>query len=55
MSLVWANGRNQGYVSLCIAELDLEVQFKYVSTVKSKEYKVLEPYVFRVEHNNPYT
>ena len=53
--LVWVNGRNQGYVSLNITELDVEVQFKYVSTVKSKEYEVLEPYVFRVEHNKPYS
>ena len=53
--LVWVNGRNQGYVSLNITELDVEVQFKYVSTVKSKEYEVLEPDVFRVEHNKPYT
>ena len=55
MGLVWVNGRNQGYVSLNIAELDVEVQFKYVSTIKSKEYVVLEPEVFRVEHNKPYT
>ena len=32
-----------------------EVQFKYVSTVKSKEYEVLEPDVFRVVHNKPYS
>ena len=53
--LVWVNGRNQGYVTLNITELDVEVQFKYVSTVKSKEYEVLEPEVFRVEHNKPYS
>ena len=53
--LVWVNGRNQGYVSLNITELEVEVQFKYVSTVKSKEYEVLEPDIFRVEHNKPYT
>ena len=53
--LVWVNGRNQGYVSLNITELDVEVQFKYVSTVKSKKYEVLEPDIFRVEHNKPYT
>ena len=38
-----------------ITEFDVEVQFKYVSTIKSKEYEALEPYVFRVEHNKPYT
>ena len=49
------NGRNQGYVSLNITQLDVEVQFKYVSTVKSDEYEVLKPNVFRVEHNKPYS
>ena len=53
--LVWVNGRNQGYVSLNITELDVEVQFKYVSTVKSEVYEVLDPDVFRVEHNKPYS
>ena len=53
--LLWVNGRNQGYVSLNITELDVEVQFKYVSTVKSLDYEGLEPDVFRVEHNKPYS
>jgi len=53
--LLWVNGRNQGYVSMKITESDVEIKFNYVSTVKSKNYEVLEPNIFRVEHNKPYS
>ena len=51
--LIWANGRSQGYVSLSIYEDFIDVSFKYVSTVKSLQYKTLPPVSFRVEHDTP--
>jgi len=53
--LVWTNGRGKGYVLLNISETFVDVNFHYVSTVKSKEYRPLKPVNFRVEHNKPYT
>ena len=52
--LIWVNGRYKGYVSLYISEEYIDVSFKFISTVKSKEYQVLKPTKFRVEHNKPY-
>ena len=52
--LLWVNGKYKGYVSMNISEEFIDVSYKYVSTVKSREYKSLEPYTFRVEHNKPY-
>ena len=34
---------------------DLKDKFNYVFTVKSKNYEVLKPNIFRVEHNKPYS
>ena len=53
--LLWVNGKYKGYVSMNISEEFIDVSYKYVSTVKSREYKSLEPYTFRVEHNKPYS
>ena len=33
----------------------INVSFKYVSSVKTRDYSVLEPYAFRLEHNKPLT
>ncbi len=52
--LLWMHAKNKGYVSLNVTENYIDVSFKFVSTVKSKEYDVLKPYTFRVEHNKPY-
>ena len=51
--LVWTNGRYKGYVSMDIHSEYINVSFKYVSSVKTKDYSALEPYTFRVEHNKP--
>ena len=51
--LVWTNGRYKGYVSMDIHSEYIDVSFNYVSSVKTKDYSVLEPYAFRVEHNKP--
>lgn len=52
--LIWVNGRYKGYVSLDITEEYIDISFKYVSTVKSKSYKVVNPSLFRVEHSKPF-
>ncbi len=51
--LLWVNGKYKGYVSMNISEEFIDVSYKYVSTVKSREYVSLDPYTFRVEHNKP--
>ena len=51
--LLWVNGKHKGYVSMNISDEYIDIKFKYVSTVKTKEYKTLTPYTFRVEHNKP--
>ena len=53
-NLLWMNGKNKGYVSMVVTEEHIDVSFKFISTVKSKEYKALKPRKFRVEHNKPY-
>ena len=53
-NLIWVNGRYKGYVSLYISEEYIDVSFKYVSTVKSKDYRTVKPSVFRVEHSKPF-
>ena len=52
--LIWVNGRNKGYVSLNITEEYIDVSFKYVSTVKSRDYKAEQTSFFRVEHSKPF-
>ena len=51
--LLWVNGKHKGYVSMNISDEYIDIKFKYVSTVKTKEYQTLTPYTFRVEHNKP--
>ena len=53
-NLLWMNGKNKGYVSMVVSDKHIDVSFKFISTVKSKEYQVLKPTKFRVEHNKPY-
>ena len=53
--LLWVNGKYKGYVSMNICKDYIDVSYKYVSTVKSKNYISLKPYTFRVEHAKPYT
>ena len=53
-NLLWMNGKSKGYVSMVVSDKHIDVSFKFISTVKSKEYQVLKPSTFRVEHNQPY-
>ena len=38
-----------------IYENYIDVNFKYITTVKSRNYQPKKPITFRVEHNKPYT
>ena len=51
--LEWINGKNKGYVQLAISNEKINVKYHYVSTVKSKKYKSLEPFTFTIDHNQP--
>ena len=53
-NLLWMNGKSKGYVSMVVSDKHIDVSFKFISTVKSKEYQVLKTIKFRVEHNKPY-
>ena len=52
--LLWVNGKYKGYVSMDIYQDFIDVNFKYISTVKSTNYQSIDPITFRVEHNKPY-
>ena len=52
--LLWVNGKYKGYVSMDIYEDFIDVNFKYISTVKSTTYQSIDPITFRIEHNKPY-
>ena len=51
--LEWINGKNKGYVQLAISNENINVKYHYVSTVKSKKYKALQPFTFTIDHNQP--
>ena len=51
--LKWTNGSNKGYVKLSITSDKIIVKFLYVSTVKSKEYVVIDNTKFIVRHKQP--
>jgi alkaline phosphatase D len=53
--LVWTNGKNKGYVELEIYSDYVDVKFKYVSSIKSKNYTNLEPISFRINHQKVLT
>ena len=51
--LIWTNGKNKGYVELEVFSEYVDVNFHFVSSVKTKSYKKLKPVSFRVSHNKP--
>ena len=51
--LIWTNGKNKGYVELEVFSEYVDVNFHFVSSVKTKSYKKLKPVSFRVSHNEP--
>ena len=51
--LKWTNGSNKGFVKLTITRDNIEAKFLYVSTVKSKDYYLIDNNQFEVRHNQP--
>ena len=51
--LKWTNGSNKGFVKLTITSDNIEAKFLYVSTVKSKDYYLIDNNQFVVRHNQP--
>ena len=51
--LKWTNGSNKGFVKLTITRDNIETKFLYVSTVKSKDYYLIDNNQFVVRHNQP--
>jgi alkaline phosphatase D len=52
-NLKFTNGSGKGFVKLTINSNYIDTQFIYVSTIKSKDYKVLDNNRFRINHNKP--
>jgi alkaline phosphatase D len=51
--LKWTNGSNKGFVKLTITSDNIEAKFLYVSTVKSKDYYLIDNNQFVLKHNQP--
>ena len=51
--LKWTNGLNKGYVKLTITRDNIKAKFLYVSTVKSKDYYLIDKNQFIVQHKQP--
>ena len=49
----WTNGKYKGYALLKLTKKAANVSFIYVSTVKSKSYKVIDINKFSLQHNEP--
>ena len=52
-NLKWANGSGKGFVKLTIDSNQIEAKFMYVSSIKSKQYKLIDNNRFKVTHNKP--
>ena len=49
----WTDGKYKGYSLLKLTKKAAKVSFIYVSTVKSKTYKVIDTNKFSLKHNEP--
>ena len=49
----WTDGKHKGYTLLKLTKKAAKVSFIYVSTVKSKSYKVIDTNKFSLQHNTP--
>ena len=49
----WTDGKYKGYALLKLTKKAAKVSFIYVSTVKSKTYKVIDTNKFSLKHNEP--
>jgi len=52
-NLKYTNGSGKGFVQLTIHSSHIDTKFVYVSTVKSKDYKVIDNNTFTINHNKP--
>ena len=52
-NLIYTNSSYKGYVQITINLENVEVVYKYVSTVKSPKYSKFESKAFVINHNNP--
>jgi alkaline phosphatase D len=52
-NLKYANGSGKGFVQLTINSTHIDTKFVYVSTVKSKDYEVLDNNRFTINHKKP--
>jgi len=52
-NLKYANGSGKGFVQLTINSTHIDTKFVYVSTVKSKDYEVLDSNIFTINHKKP--
>ena len=52
-NLIYTNSSFKGYALLSLKKENAKVVYKYVSTVKSKDYKNLESRTFDIKHNQP--
>ena len=51
--LKWTNGSNKGFVKLMIRRDNIKAKFQYVSTVKSRNYQLIDQNTFTVKHKQP--
>ena len=52
-NLKYTNGSGKGFVQLTIHSSHIDTRFVYVSTIKSKDYKVIDNNTFTINHNKP--
>jgi alkaline phosphatase D len=52
-NLIYTNSSHKGYVQITINLENVEVVYKYVSTVKLRRYSKFESKTFVINHNNP--
>ena len=52
-NLKYTNGSGKGFVQLTISPSHIDTKFVYVSTIKSKDYKVIDNNTFTIRHNKP--
>ena len=52
-NLKYTNGSGKGFVQLTIHSSHIDTKFVYVSTIKSKDYKVIDNNTFTISHNKP--
>ena len=52
-NLKYTNGSGKGFVQLTVHSSHIDTKFVYVSTIKSKDYKVIDNNSFTINHNKP--